>query len=105
VGIFVFGSFFSGIVGGMVPGIAGLLFFRWVHNEKERGTWERYILCACIGFLVLAGVGLLKIPAAPSGAPSGAAYADASSAAFLLGVAPGGSLLLGCVAALPELDT
>jgi hypothetical protein len=104
MGLFILGSFIIGIIGGMVPGMAGLLFFRWLHNKKERGTWRRYILCACIGFLVLAGVGLLKIPAASSGAPSGAAYADASSAAFLLGVAPGGSLVLGCVAALPELD-
>jgi hypothetical protein len=104
MGLFILGSLLLGIVGGMVPGMAGLLFFRWLHNKKERGTWERYILCACIGFLVLAGVGLLKITASLSGAPSGAAYADASSASFLLGFAPGGSLVLGCVAALPELD-
>jgi hypothetical protein len=105
MGLFIVGSFLSGIVFGMVPGLGGLLFFRWLRNKKERGTWERYLLCACIGFLVLAGVGILKIPAASSGAPSGAAYANASSAAFLLGFAPGGSLVLGCVAALPELDT
>lgn len=104
MGIIIIGSLFSGFVSGLIPGIGGLLLFRWLHNPKEGGTWRRYTLYACVGGLVLVGIGILQIPSGGTGAPSGAEYAGATSAAFYVGFAPGGGLLLGCLAALPPMD-
>lgn len=90
------------MIGGLMLGGGAFLFFWWLHSQQDRGTWPRYVLCASVGGLALAGVGLLQIPSASPGAPTGAEYFGATAAAFFFGLAPGGGLVLGCLAALTE---
>lgn len=102
MGILILGNFLSGLIGGLIPGGAGFYIFRRHHDHNDRDTWRRYTLFACVGGLMLAGMGILQLPSESSGAPSGSDYFGAMTAAFLVGLAPGGGLLAGCLAALTK---
>lgn len=102
MGMVILGAFFVALIGALIPGIGGLLLFLWLYNQKNRGTWLRYIVLTCVGGLAMVGIGVLQVPPESPGAPTEYDYAGMITAAFLIGLAPGAGLLTGCLAALTK---
>lgn len=100
MGIIALGAFLVALIGALIPGVGGLLLFSWLHDQKDRGTWLAYVLCACMGSLVLVAIGVFQFPSESPGAPTRADYSEAIRAVFLIGLAPGSGLLTGCLAAV-----
>lgn len=104
MGIIVVGVFVAALIVGVVPGITGILLFRRLHNQQQRGTWPRYLLCSLAGMLALGGIAYLICPAPLSGAPTGADYLLGMISVVLGALAPGGGLVIGLLAALQEAE-